>query len=574
MKNTAYILLFLFFSSVANADETIVIDNTMYGIDHSKKLIVSNASVTEINSNFPGIKSAISLNVNYNFVTPVESIETGIPYDVVSTAGDETDIYILYFTELPLAHINTPHEIVDEPRVYADFMLVESNGNTVSSAIGIEYKGGWTQSLAKKSLRIEFWEDETGDETLDFSLLEMRSDDDWNMEAMFNEPLRLRSKTNFDLWKLFHTMYYIDEEPDAVNGVTMEYSEIFINGEYRGVYAISERVDRKQLKLKKHNGSIRGELYKGDQWGNGAVTFTWVGPYDNNSDMWDGFEYEHPEEEIDWSNLYNLVDFVKNGSDTDFYTQYQEKFHLDNIVDYFIFLNVLRATDNTGKNLFLAKYNTEEPYYYVPWDLDGTFGTIWDGSMQNITTGLLTNGLYDRLWLDCDENGFRTRLKDRWNSVKQTIFNHDFLMGMFEENHSYLQQNGVYEREEIAWHTDLWPNYSTSTDYLNYMSTWITNRLAHLDARFNEDCTMSVSDITFDKIRVYPNPASDYLYFNHTENEPFTVSVYDIQGKKLLEEKIENDRHSISVSSLISGIYIVKIETNTASQTEKIIISK
>lgn len=567
MKKNILYLFFFAFSFIVKANETIVLSSDMYGIDHSKKLIVSNNSVEDINTTYPNVKIIISLDVDYTFSIPVQSIETGTLYNVVHSGNNQT--YKLYFTELPLIHITTPYTIVDTPKVWASFRLTENDGNSISSDIGIEYRGGYSQSLAKKSMEIEFWEDNTGEESVDYSLLGMHTDDSWNLQAMFNEPLRFLSKTNNDLWRLFHTIYYIDQEPEAVNGITMKYSEMFMNGQYRGVYAVSEKMNRKQLKLKKHNGNIRGELYKGDQWANGAVTFNWIGPYNNNYDVWDGFEYKHPKEEINWSNLYNLVDFVKNGTDADFYAQYQSKFHLGNLVDYYIFLNVLRATDNTGKNLYLAKYDTDEPYFYVPWDLDGTFGIVWHGGQENITTDLLTNKLYNRLWDDCSENGFRERLQTRWNSVKQTIFNHDFLMDKFEESYDYLLNNGVYPREEIAWN-----GYSAEYYHLDYMSTWITNRLNYLDTKFNEQCTMNVSDFSTQKINIYPNPTSDYLYFNFIENQSFTISVYDVQGKKLLEEKIENPNQRLSVSSLSSGIYLVKIKSENNSQTEKIIISK
>lgn len=565
MKNVLIFIGLFVFSLVMKANENIVLNSDMYGIDHNKMLIVSNKNVSEINTLYPDIKSSVTLDVNYVFSNSVQTIEIGIAYSVVHSGNSQ--VYVLYFTELPLIYISTENTIVDEPRLLADFMMVETDENITSSNIGIEYRGGYSQSLAKKSFRIEFWEDEIGEETLDFSLLGMRSDDDWNLQAMFNEPLRFLSKTNFDLWRLLHIPHYINDEPDAVNGITMKYSELFINGEYRGVYAVSERIDRKQLKLKKHNGNIRGELYKGDTWG--ASTFTSLPAYDNSSDTWGGWEYKHPEEEINWSNLYNFTDFVMNESNSVFYAEYQNKLEIDNFVDYFIFLNVLRATDNTGKNTHLAKYNTNEPYFYVPWDLDGTFGIIWDGSQENITTGLLSNGLYNRLWLDCSENGFREKLQIRWNSVKQTIFNHDFLMGKFNESYSLLLENGVYQREEIAWE-----EYQTEFYHLDYMSTWITNRLSYLDTKFNEECVMSTSDFSTQKIKFYPNPAKEVIYFDNTDNKSFSVSVYDVQGKILIEKTIENSSQSISVSSLNSGVYFVKVKTDSSSQTEKIIISR
>src|SRR5690606_38679473 len=125
-----------------------------------------------------------------------------------------------------------------------------------------------------------------------------------NLQAMYNEPLRIRSKTNNDLWRMVNTLQYQDKEPEAINGIRMKFVELFINDEYRGLYCLGEKVNRKQLKLKKHNGNIRGELYKGV--GVGANTFTAVPPYDNYVLKWGEFEYKHPDEETDWSNLHGF----------------------------------------------------------------------------------------------------------------------------------------------------------------------------------------------------------------------------------------------------------------------------
>src|SRR5690606_38065337 len=212
MKTQLLFLFFLIFHSFTNAQETVIMSEIMYGIDHNKKLIVSNENVNGINSDFPNTKSAISLDVNYTFSSPVQTLETGVSYQVINSSNNQ--IYILYFTELPLIYISTVDEIVDAPKVWASFTLTESNGNSISSDIGIEVRGGYSQIFPKKSFEIKFWEDNSGDESVDVSLLGMRTDSDWNLQAMYNEPLRFLSKNNNDLWRLFHTTHYTDEEPE------------------------------------------------------------------------------------------------------------------------------------------------------------------------------------------------------------------------------------------------------------------------------------------------------------------------------------------------------------------------
>jgi spore coat protein H len=562
-----YLYLFLLVPFYLFANETVIISPNMYGIDEQKKLIVVNKDIAQLNENYPDVKQSIVLNSTYYFESGVVNLERGISYQVYEFHTNEA--YTLYFTDLPIINIRTPHEIVDSPKVWAEFFLSESNEEIISSQIGIEYRGSFSQTFPKKSLEIEFWEDALGEETLDFEPLGMRSDDDWNLQAMYNEPLRFRSKSANALWKEFHQIYYADLEPKAVNGIEMRYVELFLNNEYRGLYAMGEKIDKKQLKLKNHNGEIRGELYKGDEWGNGAVTFSWLGEYDNTSEVWDGFEYKHPDEEINWSNLYNLIDFVMNASDEDFKANYATKFHVDNFVDYFIFLNLAKAADNTGKNTYLAKYAADHPYYYVPWDLDAVFGNHIDGTEDNNTDDFLTNNLYHRLWQDCSENGFRQKTRERWNSVKETIFSYAHLMEVFQSNYNVLSQNLVYERENLAWN-----EYSMDTNQMDYISSWVGNRWEYLDVVFNEECFMNTQDFSADVIEIYPNPASDILHFNWNNSNKLNVKLYNMVGQMVMKTEVEKSQPSLNISQFESGIYWIQLENESNIQSKKLIISK
>lgn len=540
------------------------IDTIYTNEDVEKGIVLISKEINELNALYPEEKSTVQTgNRQYTFVSSVNEFEYGVAYEAVDSEHKNFDIY---FTQLPIINIYTNNTIVDEPRVYAHFTLCQNNGDYVESAMGVEYRGSWTQTLPKKSFRIEFWEDETGNETKDFSLLGMRSDDDWNIQAMYNEPLRLRSKTNFELWKKMDTLYYINDEPEAINGVRQEYAELFLNNQYRGVYTISERPDRKQFKLKKYkNDEIRGELYKGTGWG--ASTYTSLPAYDNNSELWGGFEYEHPEEEMNWENIYEFVRFVLNENDISFYESYAERFNVDNAVNYFIFLNLLRATDNTGKNLFVARYNTDEPYFYIPWDLDGTYGIIWNGTQENITNDILTNGFYDRL---VKYDGFINKLKVRWNKLRESLITHDSIMGIFNTQFGYLKSNGVYERELIAWESCEFLDF----DNLNYTSDWLTRRLDYLDHVFNNPERMTGVEqiVKQNQIEVYPNPASQYLNIK-TEDKTVieNITIMNSLGAVVYNNHIFTG--SIDVSGFSNGVYIVIIDFGIGKrQIEKIMI--
>lgn len=472
MRVLFLLLLFVAQPSFAKYD-TITVPSNQFYIDTVKGVIVTNFNVEHINTTWKNAKSSLRLDVIYQFDKPVNTIQIGTKYLVTNSHNKKQ--FSVYFTQLPLISISLTGVFTPS----AQFTMIGSDQRELFYTIGIGYRGGSTRNLPKKSMEIEFWKDGWGDKTLDVSLLGMHANDSWNLQAMYNEPSRINSKTCNDLWRKMHTIQYSNSEPDAINGIRMEYAELFLDGEYRGVYCISEKVNKKQLRLKKYDGTIHGELYKGDD-PEDANTFTAAPSYSNRSNYWSGFEFKYPNETINWSNLYKFVDFVVNATDEAFYDSIKNYFALDNAVDYFIFLNVVRATDNTGKNIYIARYDAGTPYFYVPWDLDGTLGYIWDGSQEDSTKNLLFNGLYQRLWKDYSKNGFREQLQLRWQELRSGIITHDAILNMLTENYTFLLRNGVYEREHIAW-----PGYQVKDTYLQYMSQWLKNRLTYLDSVFS-----------------------------------------------------------------------------------------
>lgn len=325
---------------------------------------------------------------------------------------------------------------------------------------------------------------------------------------------------------------------------------MFLNGVYNGVYNLSEQVDKRQLKLKSYNGNIRGELYKGVSWG--ASTFTDNPNYDNNSREWSGYEMKYPKEDevTNWQNLYEFTEFVLSSSESDFTEQIWNKFNYDNYLNYFIFLNLLRATDNTGKNIYIAKYNIEEPYFYIPWDLDGCFGTIWDGRNENITNDILANGLQNRI-LELDSGSCSSDLLDKWNMLRANLLTNDNLINLCQSQFQFLSENKIYERESL-----IYPNYSFSEQDLDYLVNWIQNRLAFLDDYFYN--LTSVKPMS-SNIYIYPNPSTGFIHImssNLLDNK--TYKVYNLIGQ-LIDSGLIKDK-TIRIDHLKMGNYLIYID--------------
>lgn len=546
------------------AGDTIVAPAGRFQVDHALHLIVANLPASQVNNQWPDQKTAILADSLFIILPSVASVETGQPYTVLDGSGIA---YQLYFSDLPLIGITTEDPIVDEPQVAGHFVYSDSTGEMIQANLGIEYRGGSSQSWPKKSYRLEFRSDTAWDQKMDVQLPGMRSDDDWNLLSSYNEPLRLRNVVCNQLWRMIHVPYYQALEPEAVNGVRMVHVELFVNGAYCGIFALSERIDRKQLKLKTYNGSIRGELYKGTSWG--ASTFSEAPAYDNNEPYWSGFEYEYPADVTDWANLYGFVQFVLDAPEDQFLDGYASQFELDNAVDYFIFLNLLRAEDNTGKNIYIAKYDAGTPYFYVPHDLDGTFGIAWDGNFATTTDDLLENGFYERLIHDCRPGGFADRLRQRWNELRASIITANGITGMFAQEQAWLADNAAYARESMAW-----PLYEYAPSQMTYLAGWLDARLQFLDNRFNAPCEPSgISDAERLAFTLFPNPANAHITVASAGYRVSTIRITDSIGRTMLQQSLAGPRNEVDVSMLKPGLYQATLVDNGHEITRKLVIN-
>lgn len=562
MKSSFYFisLLMIFQHTIGYTQGVATITEGLYQIDNSNKLVLINQNAAIVNAQLQsGSFDKIVLNGNYNLAEPTVSFQYNVNYTVTKESNGEQ--YALFFTKLPIVHINTGTEVIDKNKVYSSFYMSEPNHNiTIQPFAGVAFQGNYSlYPDGKKSYKLEFWNDPNGVETKNISLLGMRNDDDWILQSLVSEPLRLNDKVGFQLWNEIDTLYYQEQEVNAYNGVQFEFVDYFMNGKYLGVYGLSERIDRKQLKLEKTvDNTIHGELYKG-QANSGAAAFAEAPAYSNNSTEWSNFDYKYPDavDIIDWSNLSDYVSFVVNASDEDFKTQYSNYLAVKNAVNYFIFVNLTRAKSNLGNNWFIAKYDINEPYFIVPWDLDATFGLTGGANYEGVIDDIVKNNLFKRLLTDCSSNGFVEQLKSTWTSLREETITHDHIMDLFLTHYNYLEENGAYKREEIIWGNATLPPNQLDHGQLDYISDWLEHRLVFLDEYFSLDCeSLNVKAENINEIKIYPNPASEILTVLVAQDEE--TEIFDAIGNKVVETTLVKGENQLTISHLSNGLYFLK----------------
>ena len=447
-------------------EEVAAVDNS-FGIDHKNQLIVWNPSAERM-----GIRPKV-LRFDAAFQNTKEgSID---PKNKVSLQSNGKE-YQLFTTTYPVVQISYEADTLKKhPRVPARFSYYDSD-TTFTQPITMRLRGNISLQFPKKNFDIEFQEHVDSTDTEDVLLKNLREDDDYVLDGMYNESLRLRAKTALALWQEQRPWAYSRKGKSGPEGF---YVDLFVNGTYRGIYYLGEQVDRKLMKLKKKEGdTVRGELFKAGYYADGTK-FMAAPDFKNALPTWAGFEMEYPYEDYVafYDNLHAFMTFVTSSSKSDFAQNVEQWLDVENAIDYFLFVNAIRATDNLGKNFYFGRYDNDEPYLFIPWDVDGSFGVIQAGKRIPTTDDILDNGLFKRLW-DENPNNYRQKVAQRWFELRKKLYATEAVLQQINEQYEQFQKEHVYAREALIWENTFTEENKT------YLTQWITDRFAFLDSYF------------------------------------------------------------------------------------------
>ena len=72
-------------------------------------------------------------------------------------------------------------------------------------------------------------------------------------------------------------------------------------------------------------------------------------------------------------------------------------------------------------------------------------------------------------------------------------------------------------------------------------------------------------------IRMYPNPANNYVVVETNEDELVSFSLYNLLGNLVSKEYISHGT-TIDLSNIVKGLYIVRLEGSKAMYVSKLVI--
>lgn len=355
----------------------------------------------------------------------------------------------------------------------------------------IRYRGASSLKYQKKSFAIRLKDSEGNKENT--ALLGMRSDNSWILDAMAIDKARMRNRVSTDLWLDFsHEVYYANQEPQMVNGTRGKFVEVFLNDDYYGLFCLTEKIDRKQLKLKKcTSNAVRGELFKavgyGSMWISDESRYAW----DNNSNVWDDvWELQYPDTEkgepIDWEPFVNTVRWLNVASDKEIKEKLTDEIDMPVWIDYFLLVDLLLGDDNVAKNMYVSFYDLNQGVcrlIVTPWDMDATWGRNYKAEFEDAETETpLYHQIYSRMIYST--NAWSEMFEPRYAELRKTYFSLPVLKSYFSRYFDLFGTTGVAQREVARWNEvdGIQLDFNAEEQYIY---DWIEHRLAVLDKRYD-----------------------------------------------------------------------------------------
>ena len=222
-----------------------------------------------------------------------------------------------------------------------------------------------------------------------------------------------------------------------------------------------------------------------------------------NEDV-DGWGFLGMEVDGVWStehSLKALVDWVDNSTDEEFVSEFEEHFHKDYTLRYYLLVIILGMVDNLGKNMMLDSYDGKKwmPRFY---DCDTICSYDNSGAIKFDVDIEMEQGYWNtsssRLW---------TRVRDLFHDELITKYNQ-----MRQKGLSYESLMSVFYDEQIAKIPQKYYNLDADVKYLPYadeylgkahgdgyehLKRWLKNRIMFVDTLFDYTPSYTNDMITF-----------------------------------------------------------------------------
>lgn len=506
-------------------------------------------------------------------------------------------------SELPIIVINTDEEIPDEPKIngqmgiifngdgvlnFTDDPFTEWNGN-----IGIETRGNSTQGFDKKTYSIELKNSAFQDSSS--SLLGMGKEEDWILHAMVIDKSQLRIPMCFDFSRQMghYASHY-------------KYCELVLNGEYRGLYILCEKIKRDDDRVdiaKLDSDDLDGDSLTGGyilriDWPDYSNGFE--SEYQSIGDYNMFYKYYYPKgENIQPEQEIYIKGFMDEFEDAvfspdyhnDLGNRYNDYIQINSFTDFLLINEFSKNSDGYKLSSYLHKDRDDNGGLLNAgpiWDFDQTFG------LSLVCSSHLTHGwtytqeqpgcedtFYMPAWWQemMSDTVFTNHLACRWSDFRQSFLHLDSIYQTIDNHVANLSNalNRNFERWEFIGESIWIEPYPIPQSYeaeVEAYKNWIAERLIWMDENLPGNCEndiiTSVADTEQDQFNLYPNPANSFV--NLIIPQSCQLMVYNLEGKLLINKRVSQGREMILTRDFQPGLVIFNFITEEGKYSKKLII--
>lgn len=264
------------------------------------------------------------------------------------------------------------------------------------------------------------------------SFCELPQHKTWILNASYIDRSFIRHRFSFELFRR--------SAPDRIapHGC---YQEVWLNGQYMGLYFVSERIDRERCGILP-GYKAGGMLFKEPPVFIQSEQST-SRPDEKYRQKFPGFPKRNATHE-----MRKLELFIQNSDSASFNDSLDYWFDRYNLTDWALLLLFTNNTDGLLRNFYLYRVHHGAPFRVAVWDYDETFGRFGDGRRNDFEemVNLRVNRLFDRMldWTD-----FEARLGNRWLELRNGPWHPDTVLNRVDALVADVEP--YLERHERMW---------------------------------------------------------------------------------------------------------------------------
>lgn len=418
-----------------------------------------------------------------------------VPMQSIVFAADGDTAILEEQLEMPIICIDSTSAISSkETYVDAAVSVYDENGaaQLTDTAISIRLRGNSTLNASKKSYRMKF---QTKQNLLDIGDGAGKS---WNLVSSCYDTSLLRHMTGYHIGDMLDGMPYT---PNCRN------VEVYLNGEYQGVYLLVEHVNANssRIPITEDDTQVENQGYIVEMSRYAEENYFDVGTqrYEIKTDLSTDAATAQAQKDYIFDYVAQCYAAFEKGN----YTEIDNLVDIDSLVDIYIASEIVKNVDAGWDSFYLFKdaENLGGKLTFGPmWDFDLALGNFIDVKGFDSWQGL---NIYDVANISSNSNPwfchiirqqwFRELVVSRWNeklSELQTV--DEFIVDEATANAQSYNRNcqkwntlgskAFSEPDEIAALT-------SHEAHAEYLSDWVENRVNWLDTYFNsEDFTNGI----------------------------------------------------------------------------------